>query len=460
MGMDGNDNNPATIFPLPLVPFEEYMFADDRPAYPMNFFARFRFSGRFDRDALDGALQTVVARHPLLGAQLQEDKRGRWCWVGASGGPPRAQWLDAPPAGGYPHCSAIDLRQETGLRLFGLAGEDSDDLLFQFHHSCCDGLSALQLIEEVLVAYALALGTAPRRAALRPLQTRRLLGRGSFHLTLWRLLRMLPAQATGLLGARQFLMRRPVPVIPHQAGDPDGPVSEAYPAALTRQLDEDQSAALRTAARRRRASVNDLLARDLFLALASWRTKHQWAAPDEWLRLSVPMNLRTVPDRHMPAANVVSMVFLDRRDRDFADGDALLAGIHDEMRLIIRRQLGLTLHLSLLAFRWLPGGLQRQIRADRCTASCVFTNLGTAMGRTPLSRQNGQIVAGNVTLAGMDLLAPIRPLTAAAMAVFTYARRACFTLHYDGRVMMPDQAADLLDTYVQQVQESIVGGGL
>ncbi|HUG68288.1 MAG TPA: hypothetical protein VMM76_11085 [Pirellulaceae bacterium] len=35
--------------------------------------------------------------------------------------------------------------------------------------------------------------------------------------------------------------------------------------------------------------------------------------------------------RHIPAANIVSSVFLDRRGSDFADGESLLAGIKEQM---------------------------------------------------------------------------------------------------------------------------------
>lgn len=59
------------LFPLPLVPFESYMLADDRPAYPMNCFARIRFHGRLDRAALSSAMSVAVSRHPPLSAVVR-----------------------------------------------------------------------------------------------------------------------------------------------------------------------------------------------------------------------------------------------------------------------------------------------------------------------------------------------------------------------------------------------------
>ena len=74
----------------------------------------------------------------------------------------------------------------------------------------------------------------------------------------------------------------------------------------------------------RRESINDLLARDLFLAIDRWRRNANVSAGDDWLRMMIPMNMRRPSDALMPAADVVSTVFLDRRPRDFANPGSLL----------------------------------------------------------------------------------------------------------------------------------------
>ena len=55
------------LFPLPLVPFEHYMLADDRADYPMTFFMRLHFRGRFDRGRLDNALRCRVELASVAG---------------------------------------------------------------------------------------------------------------------------------------------------------------------------------------------------------------------------------------------------------------------------------------------------------------------------------------------------------------------------------------------------------
>jgi len=443
------------ILPLPLVPFEEYMLADDRPAYPMSFFIRLRFSGRFARPALESAVRTAVGRHPLLSAVVRKTGRNRLAWVASDKLEPVVQWTLKPPGDQYPHAPAIDLHSEPGLRLWVLEGEQNSNLLLQFHHSCCDGLAALLLIEDLLVAYALATGQTWRQAALRPLDEKRLLKRGNFGLTRWKLLRMAPKQLVGLLGAQQFLMRSPVPIIPHRPELANAQTPSAFPTACTRAFDVDESAGLRATARREGTTVNDLLARNLFLALEDWRSRHHPGNDADWLRLSVPINLRTAGDRQLPASNVVSMVFLDRRPRKFDNPGRLLKGIHDEMQLIKQFQLGLTFVFSLRVFRALPGGLARATKADRPAVTCVLTNVGTALARVPLPRREGRIVAGNVVLEGMDCLAPIRPYTSAAFTLFKYAHKLNVTLHYDPRPLSPGQAEDLLDTFMRRGRESL-----
>ena len=86
----------------------------------------------------------------------------------------------------------------------------------------------------------------------------------------------------------------------------------------------------------------------------------------------------------MPAANVMSVIFLDRRGKDFEDPDKLLVGIHDEMKLIKRYELGLTFVLSLRFLSKIPGGLRNATSASKCQASCLLTNLGIMLHRLPL----------------------------------------------------------------------------
>ena len=436
------------VLPLPLVPFEEYMLMDDRPAYPMNFFIRLRCAGRFDRTALDTAAATAFARHPLLTAIVRPSGRA-WVWEPANA-PSEVLWLDAPPAEELPKLKPLDVRVEPGLRLAACEGPGRTDLIVQGHHACCDGLGIFRFIEDLLIAYAQARGAAPD-SALRSLRPEQLTRRGNFGLTLGKALRMIPHQ---LRGVCRFLMRTPEPLLPHLPEPDESPVTPDYPAALTRPLEEADGTALSAAARQLQVSTNDIFARDFFLALNDWRQRRIPHVNGGWLRLTVPINLRTMADRRLPAANVVSMVFLDRSHRDMADPRGLLDSIHRRIQRIKQQRLGLSFVLSLAMFRRLPGGLRRMTRAKRCAATAVLTNLGPVLDRCPLPYRDKQVVAGDVVLQSIDALAPLRPLTCAAAAVFLYAGRLHLTMHYDSRVITAADAAELTEEFTRRIRQS------
>ena len=153
----------------------------------------------------------------------------------------------------------------------------------------------------------------------------------------------------------------------------------------------------------------------------------------------------------MPAANVVSMVFLDRTPAQIADPGGLLRSIHEEMDLIRRRQLGLTFVVvavgpAAAAGRTGEAGSTR----DRCEATCVLSNLGRAMADSPLPRRDEKIVAGNVVLDGIDFFAPVRDGTAVTMALVYYAGGLQICMQYDSRRITEAQAGDLMATYLRQ----------
>lgn len=452
---------PGPVVPaLPLTPFEQYMLLDDRPAYPMNFFVRLRFTGRLDPDLFPRACSQAAGQHPLLCARIGQRRRERWQWATDSPVLPAVEWHAVAPADSLPPATPIDLRREPGVQIHVRQGEATSDVTFQFHHAACDGLGAFQVIGEVLLAYAFAVGSTTHRTQRPALAPGLLRRRGAFGLTFRRLLRLLPRQVIGLLGARQFLMRRPVPLCGTQGerhGLPercDAP-SENWPASFMHCFDDAETVGLRTAARQQGVTINDLLTRDLFLTLAAWRRSNGQGFENDWLRISVPMNLRGPHDRRLPAANVVSMVFLDRRCCESGDPDVLLNSIRQEMGLISRNHLGLTFVLSLALAARLPGGLKRLMPGDKCSATAVLTNVGEVFGRLRLPRDSQRrIVLGGTTLEAIDGLAPLRPHTTLAITAFRYAGRQCTTFHYDPRCFTQPEAHTLRSDYLARIRKS------
>lgn len=441
-------------FPLPLVAFEQYMLADDRRTYPMDYFFRLRFSGLLDRSALATALAAALSRNPLLSAVVRSNAKDRYEWVAWEGDAAEPCWLDQPPCGGYPRCHHIDLQREPGVRTFGWDEAGCSCLLLQFHHACCDGVGALQFIEDLCVGYAnQTQGTSSSQ--YRSIDSELLAGRGRFGLRTGTFLRMLPSQAIGLKGVQQYIMRRPSPIHRYDREAASRPLPDAYPAAVTIQFNEEQTRLLRQLAVDRNVTWNDLLLAEVFCAVHEYQ-RRQGRTGDDWLRFTVPINLRGSADRRQSAVNVVGMVFLDRRPSQIRDPARLLGSIHDEMRLIRRHRLGLTSALVLGMACRVPGGLANAVRRDGCKATALVTNLGQLQLMRP-PQEGTEATFGNVRITEVDILATFRPHTHAAFAVFDYANRQTISLHYDARVFTPHTAADLVNGLEQRLL-GLIGG--
>jgi hypothetical protein len=226
---------------------------------------------------------------------------------------------------------------------------------------------------------------------------------------------------------------------------------------LTHTLTADETKSLVSAAKARGVTVNDLLTRDLFLAAHAWRQRRGIGRAEDWLRFSVPMNLRTAADARMPMANSVSSVFLDRRAVDFADADRLLAGIHTQMMRIKRLQLRYTFLLSLGVARWMPGGIRKGTRGDRCRLTCWMSNAGPVFTQTALPRIDGRLRCGNVDLEAVDYVIPLRPQMHAGVLIHTYAGRLRVLISFDPHAMSDEAARQLLDDYLEQIRRSLAG---
>ncbi|MEN6336275.1 MAG: chromosome condensation protein [Phycisphaerales bacterium] len=448
----GVARQPAPRATLAFTTLEEWLFWEDRPAYPWSCFIRLHFTGQLDRAAFETAACRVLRRHPLFCAKARMRGRMHLEWVVQDDPQPTVTWQSGAVGGAFPAATSVDLFQEIGIRFHVVSDGRRCDLTLQFHHACCDGVGILAFIDELLIAYALALGAVSDGLRLPPLEPERLIRRDKFGLTFGKRVRMAPGRLLGLDGAAKFLLRSPATIVPHQPCEDDGPPPPGYPAVLSGVLEPGESSRLRDVAAQHGATLNSLLTRELFLALADWRTRWNVPGADDWLRIMIPINLRTDGDRQLPAASLASFVCLDRRRQDFADRERLLNGIHEQMRAVLQRKLGFTFVSSCRALNLIPGMLRAHIRKPRCQVSTVLTNLGRTFVHSPLPRQTGRLVAGNVTLEGLDSVAPIRPYTCASFAATTYADRLTITLHYDPRPLTGPQAADLLDTFLRRLR--------
>lgn len=438
------------LSPLRLSAFERYMLADDRPEYPMTFFLRLHLEGVPDRVRLVQALWRVTGRHPLLSAVVREVD-GVPCWVPAVVAP-GLEW-GTTPSGVAPR-APLDIRRESGLRVRVDASDERATLLLEFHHVACDGIAAMQVVEDLLTAYA-GEQQVPR-PSLRPVVPPLLRRRQRFATT-W--LDRLTAAGKFLIAARglvEFVWNRPVPLATTGRHDPQRANREhdgvpASPASISHRLNVAQTRAFQQAARMEGGTVNDLLLTEWLGTLADWQMRHGGRGRDT-IRLLMPVNMRRDADEALPAANAVAMVFLDRSVRRSGDGRRLGASLRFDTGWVKRLRLGTVFLDAIGLLGCVPGALGRLLSSGRCLATAVLSNLGPQLQDLPLVDDAGLVRAGDVLLSRVDFLPPVRPETRVAVGVVTYAGRLSLTMHYDSRVVNERAARSLFARLVARVR--------
>ena len=435
------------MFPLPLTPFEEYALRDGTPSHPLEFFYRLSFDGSLDAGAVAIAATEAFRRHPLLAGRI-EDRRGSTPRF-MPGDIPDVSTFAARAADDLPAIPALEEASGPLARLFLVARPDgTSDVVAQFHHVACDGLGALAFLAE----FCALLDAALRNAApdLAPPEPRTLCRRGRYGLDSWRLVRSLPAQARGLEGVWKFLRHRPARFAP--AGGP-GPERLHRLQRADAWLTADEARGLRRAATTAGVSVNELAAAALFRALREALPAAACRQPRDVVRLSIPINMRGPAERRLPAANVVSMVFLDRHPAEI-DADGLEGSLHAEMQLIKRLGLGMTFLFTLAAARLLPGGIARLVGDRSTAATALFTNLGRIFSRAA-DRRTGRVRVGPHALVAIEPIAPLRRGTAVAMAAVEYGGHLRFTLRTDPPALDAAATAVLADAFARYLRRHL-----
>ncbi|MBC7967533.1 MAG: DUF1298 domain-containing protein, partial [Fuerstia sp.] len=233
------------------------------------------------------------------------------------------------------------------------------------------------------------------------------------------------------------------------------PQPHAFPSSCTLYFDSQVTTRILSEAKRRQVTVNDLLARDLFLALHDWRQRHGVKSKGEWLRFFVPINERTTDDEALSAANIMSAIFLERHPQHLTNPESLLQSIQAEMQMHKRGQHGFLFIAAQALMKLMPRLRHRVIRQGKCVSSCVFTNLGIILSRTPLPRRDGKLAIGETILDKVDFIAPVRPLTAAAFCIYTYAGGLAVNLHFDPRSISRRQADELQELFRLKIHDSL-----
>ncbi len=447
-----------SLFPLRPVPYEMMMLSDDRPDHPMTCGAEFTFEGQLDRSILECAVDRAIDRHPLICANI-EYRRGRpWAWVAAK---KRAevQWLgDAAPVA-YTSAAPIDLRSEVGMRVYVQELGPQSRLYFDMHHACSDGAGGMLFVEDVLTSYAAGFPCQrARRPELRKLDAGHLLRRGKFPLATGISLKRFGRDLVDVPEVGQYFFRTPIPLAKPNLGLA-GPTNDTADQSRSSRISFSHEflQQLRPAATASDASVNDLLVLALFLSIHQWNTERGAAAPGDWVRVMVPVNLRTRDDLELPAANRLSNLFLTRRISELRNRQQLLRFIIGETAQTRRERVAYGVLSKLGMINAIPGGLRAMFSPDRCLITAALSNIGDSTRRFhwKFPRDRGRLVVGNVVLNELSAIPPVRPLTRVALLANTYRNQLTINMRYDQSCFGSIDAARFLDAFSGQLRTSV-----
>lgn len=433
-----------------LTSIEKLHFFDDSELFPNNIFGRIRFQGRVDKKKALAAIEFVQSQHPLIAAMVEGDGN-RLTWNFEQPLSESVLWIDGLEFPGYGY---LDLKQKLSTQFVMLAGEDESHLWVQGHHAAFDGGAAAKALSIWMTAYQNLCTDQPIERGIAKVDESLLPLRNALGLLKWSYLRHLHLQPIALFGATKFLFRQ-FGLLTNSIVNRSNPVvlHDVFPTVISRWVDAETVTELNEQANRYGVMLNTLLMAKLYLALWKLRTSNQFGRPNDWIRILLPMSIRTMSDRRLPAANRSAVVQVDRRPQHFEDFPALLAGIDQEVGIIHRWQLHKMFLIAVRAMSAIPFWLKSSAKNDKYRGTIVFTNLGNVFSRNRKLQSEDGLRAGNLKLLDFDLVGPIRRGIGVNLSVQQHEDRMRLSVHVDPRQVDVATAEEFLDAFIKQMTE-------
>ena len=408
---------------------------------------------------MTAALKAALKLHPLLNSRIHgsvTEATSRIAWIESTSPPPTIDWNDAEVPFRFATGRWIDLKSETGLRVWLRELEDRTTLILQIHHSCCDGLGAFSFMQTLFMVYHqlhISSSTSPSISAEEDRIDLRLLRDRDLSCSSWG--RLLKMAWHGIYQVSRYYTNSPVPLATPSALPSDKIGEDQFPQFQTLTFGTADTMQLRVTARRLGAGLNDLLLRDLFLTLDRWNRRHSPDHRSRNIRVCMPVNVRRPIDHRMPAANVVSLSFLDRESNQFADPIRLLANLHGQTAQTKRLRASLAFVPALKLLGMLPGQLHARVQQVHCKATSVLSNLGVLFTGSALLGGDRRLVSGGVILESIEAVVPLLPLTHVAFVASNYGGKRNLTISHDPKWIDAAAAGELLENYVRQLTDSL-----
>ena len=430
---------------------------------PMTFAICLVFKGELGLDSLKASVVEAALSHPLLTSCVRSSDEALSIYQAS---PKELTWVpsDLPPEinllslddSGTPvslnsQSDKFDLSRENGFKVVVSERGQETDVHFLFHHAVCDGLGGFKFVEEVLARYHATITKTEVQLTKVDAESLKLRNSNCETLLPWyrRLIRygcVLPRRIFGMVGQTPAFVAAKMPT---RESITNQPVSAALEMpSLT--LSVDQTAAISQYAKTYQSSTNELLIHRLFKVLFEW---NQNSAADERgkLRIIVPFSLRSSNHETMPAANCVSMVYVDAGNSP--DGIGPLDQISKQIEYIRKWQIKYSWNQTAsFAFRSkrLESLLRRQSGRHLCTT--VLSNLGQPFKRSVLpAQEDGRLGVGDLTLQSVHIAAPTTTNTIVTFGVVFYAGRLTLTMNYNKAKMSRADAQTLMNLWSESL---------
>lgn len=441
------DNDP---FPLALTPFEHYMLADDSDTWPMTVAIRLRLLGTIDRARLKGAVTKSLASHPLLRATIDGDICGptrKLRWMAFQEAPQIREIAKDQPAHFH---RRLDLQKEAGLRLYIVERSGNTDLIVQWHHACCDGVGILNFINSLFVAYREQDPVCESSCHAADQRLDWWENRGANQAPAFRQWMHAPHHVARIVN---FFANRTVPLASENDVPEFSPMYWGNDEYCAHTVSHDETSRIFRKAKEQGVTFNDFILQHFYITLMEWNLRHGSDLGRQKIRVAIPINLRSTKE-HEPAINHVSMVFLDRSEKEIRDRDGLLKSLSREIRNVKKWQTGWALIHALRFAGLLRHGMPRIVTTGGPSVTSVLSNLGKTFTESPLLDEAGRIRTEDFSVDRVEPFAPVRKGVVAAVDVLTYANQLTLTLNYDRATLSFSAAEALLQLYVNTCKNS------
>ncbi len=430
------------------------MLHEDKPGYPSRIVQELHFEGKVNRKPLEDSIRAVAAMHPLLTALVEDRSFGTPRWQIDESRSFPIHWHHECPLTFKPDLKRFDITKEVALEIHVVESQDRWNLLLNISHVICDGVATSSLLHDILLAYDNRFQKGHKIQAPHPelLPKRNRYGLGFFNK-----IALLPAQVTGLILALSLIRRKVSPLNPVAPSEPERPQSENAPHIISQKLDRDTYSQFQELAKKRGKSVNDHCIAFLHTAIGTWRKRQSVDSPQDWIRISVPKNLRSDSDRDLPACNVISIVPIDRQSKGLSNRNRLLKKAHEDMAFIKKGRLALTFLAILWIHRLRPNGIRKMSHRDICRTTTVLSNIGRIFSHSPLFDENRKLKVENAILQKVVTIAPFRPQTNFTLFLSVYGEELYMDLNYDPQALTKPQAVELLDDFVAEIELELNG---